>query len=64
MRVLLFDWTTSGHHRTYVDRIAHVLLADHDVVVAVPDAMALGLESSIEVLPLRSPQPLLDRSHR
>lgn len=36
-RVLLFDWTTGGHHRAYVRRFAEALVPDVDVVIAVPD---------------------------
>jgi glycosyltransferase involved in cell wall biosynthesis len=62
MRILLFDWLVAGHHENHVRRYA-AALADHEIVVAVPDPLADRIgDLPVEVVPLGEPLPVVDTS--
>jgi glycosyltransferase involved in cell wall biosynthesis len=39
MKIVLFDWTTTGHHQRYIARFSEVLANKHDVIAAIPEEM-------------------------
>lgn len=56
MRIVLFDWTTGGHHSRYVQRLAQALAPISEVVAAVPAGTAATLHGiSIRTLPTERP---------
>ena len=45
MKIVLFDWTTTGHHQRYIARFSEVLSNKHDVIAAIPDEMIEAVEN-------------------
>jgi glycosyltransferase involved in cell wall biosynthesis len=63
MRLMLFDWTTGGHHGLYLQRFAEALAPSAQVVAAVADPLAGALEGlPVDVVPLGPSRPLPDPS--
>ena len=59
MKIVLFDWTSGGHHGRYVQRLAEALQPVADVVAAVPARTATELTGiATHVLP--GERPLVD----
>lgn len=61
MRIVLFDWTTGGHHALYLERFAKVLSRRWDITVAIPDETADALQHlPVKVYRLGRPRPSTD----
>jgi glycosyltransferase involved in cell wall biosynthesis len=59
--ILLFDWTSGGHHACYVRRFAEALAPHFRVVAAVPDPVAGEIRNApLDVHSLGAPRPILD----
>jgi glycosyl transferase family 1 len=61
MRIVLFDWTTGGHHSRYVQRLGQALAPIAEVVAAVPARTAAALRG-VSVRTLPTERPTIDTS--
>lgn len=63
MKIVLFDWTTGGHHSRYVQRVAEALVNHAEVIAAVPARTAAEL-TGVRVHQLPDERPQVDRARR
>ncbi|MGZ4316386.1 MAG: glycosyltransferase [Gaiellaceae bacterium] len=62
MRVVLFDWTSGGHHPLYVRRFVEALRPRAEVIVAAPDPVLQQLaDLATESVSLGASRPLVDQ---
>jgi glycosyltransferase involved in cell wall biosynthesis len=59
LRILLFDWTTGGHHHRYVQRFAQALDGNGEIAAAIPDG-AESIPGLARILPLGPARPAVD----
>ena len=61
MKVLLFDWTTGGHHPIYAQRFVDAFHEHCDLAVAFPDEISERVRGpAVQELALGSPRPPVD----
>src|SRR5688572_2692811 len=61
MRVVLFDWTTGGHHARYLRQVAAALSDVANVSVAAPDLTLCDVSDlPVRLYDLRSARPAAD----
>jgi glycosyltransferase involved in cell wall biosynthesis len=63
VRIVLFDWTTGGHHTRYLQRVADALRPRADVIAAVPPRTAAELVG-VRLRQLTHERPQVDHSRR